>query len=1387
MSRSRHGARVDARRSKDELIEENESLRRRLGILGLMEGGERKGSLDPLTERLQQVYREAPIGLCYFDTDLRFLMINDWLAAINGLPVDDHLGRRISEILPDISEGVEAQLRQVLDTAEPVIGGTVDTETPAHPGRIRSFRHHYYAIKSEVGTVLGVSCVVEEITEHKRRELVLDQLATAIEGVSEMVALYDSDDRLVLCNRAFFELHREVQETIALGTTFEVIIRAIVAKGLISDAVGREEAWLHERLERHKNPRGQLEIARADRTWLLVDEQRLSDGGTINIGVDITKRKRAEEALHESEQQFRLMTDALPALISYVDSGERYRLNNTAYERWFGHSREQLCGRHVKDVLGRATYDAIKPHIDTVLSGEAVTYEGLLPYKDGGQRFVRASYIPNVAESGQVSGFFVLVEDITEHRRTEEALRRARDELEIRVEGRTAELRAANESLSRQITERKQAEAALRESEARLTTGAKIAKVGYWVWDEIEEKATYCSDEMAEICGVAAGRELASMLTSFERDLEFVHPDDRDRFAELVRESEALKTGYDTEYRIVRADGEVRHLRQILEPVLDAQGNLVRSNGITQDVTEQKRIEEAVRTRDAWLGAILENAPIEIVLKDTEGRIMAISQNVADILGLEANDFIGGTTADFLPDHIAAKYMATDRKVLETGRPLQQEIVEEIDGSTRYSLNANFPLRDESGEITGICSITSDITEVKQAEVRLRDAIESISEGFVLFDADERFILCNSNYRGFYPSIADILKPGTKIEDVVRGTFENGAIQGLGETVESWMEWRLAQFRTGQGTHEQHLSDGRWLLCSERRTPSGGIVSIRTDITKRKQVEEALRKSEERYRELFDESPAAIWEEDWSPIKQMLDDLARGGVKDWRGYFDSHRDQLKTAYDLANILEISHATIKLYRKESKEQLLGMSAAAVVIDEELDAFREIVLSFLAGQMTVDIEAKDTTGDGSEIIVRRRVVIPPRRRDTWSRVIYAIEDITERKRAEEALRESEEKFRAVLDHSPAKIHIKDLDGRYLLLNKTAEALFGMTDQEARGKTTHEIFPKERADAFIAHDRDVSETLEVVEHEEEWLQNDGEHTFLTVKFPILNAVGEAIAVGAIGTDITERKRLEQQHVHAEKMEALGVLAGGISHEFNNMLFAIIGLTESVANTLPEGGEARTSLEGVLDAGERAAGLVRQILAFSRQDEIRPQALNLQDILPEALKLVRATLPTTIEIRQSVDAACGPVLADPTQVHQILLNLASNAAYAMGEKGGVLDVRLDPVNAGKRLMARFPQLAPGPYARLSVRDTGSGIDERTLDRIFDPFFTTKDRDAGTGMGLAAVHGIVSSYRGVIDVSSKPGRGTTFEIYLPIWAGEGEEDPRGDATRLQARRASTG
>ncbi len=246
------------------------------------------------------------------------------------------------------------------------------------------------------------------------------------------------------------------------------------------------------------------------------------------------------------------------------------------------------------------------------------------------------------------------------------------------------------------------------------------------------------------------------------------------------------------------------------------------------------------------------------------------------------------------------------------------------------------------------------------------------------------------------------------------------------------------------------------------------------------------------------------------------------------------------------------------------------------------------------------------------------------------------------------------------------------------------------------------------------------------------------------------------------SERRRLEREMQHSQKLESLGVLAGGIAHDFNNILAAIIGLTDLSLQDLEPTSDTYQDLEEALQAAHRAKELVQQILAFSRQTGEERSDLFLHIVVREALKLLRASLPATIEIIDSVDVHSGVVLANPTQMHQVIMNYCTNAAHAMREKGGVLEVRLVDVDLDVRAAQAHPKLLPGPYVLLSVHDTGHGMEPRVLNRIFDPFFTTKGPGEGTGMGLAVVHGIVMDHGGAATVESKPGRGTTIYTYLP-------------------------
>ena len=243
---------------------------------------------------------------------------------------------------------------------------------------------------------------------------------------------------------------------------------------------------------------------------------------------------------------------------------------------------------------------------------------------------------------------------------------------------------------------------------------------------------------------------------------------------------------------------------------------------------------------------------------------------------------------------------------------------------------------------------------------------------------------------------------------------------------------------------------------------------------------------------------------------------------------------------------------------------------------------------------------------------------------------------------------------------------------------------------------------------------------------------------------------------------RQLEEQLRQAQKMEAVGTLSGGIAHDFNNILAAIIGFTEMVIDDVSDNPDVQHKMEQVLKAGFRGRDLVKQILTFSRRSEKEKKELHLSPLIQETFKLLRASIPTTVEMKFDLDAGRDVVHGDPSQVQQIMMNLCANASHAMRERGGILEVSLRAMNLDSRELLPEPDMSPGEYLILSVRDAGHGIDEAVMKRIFEPFFTTKERGQGTGLGLAVVYGIVKSHHGGISVSSRPNQGSVFRVYLP-------------------------
>ncbi|GAB6097388.1 hypothetical protein JCM14469_36420 [Desulfatiferula olefinivorans] len=398
-----------------------------------------------------------------------------------------------------------------------------------------------------------------------------------------------------------------------------------------------------------------------------------------------------------------------------------------------------------------------------------------------------------------------------------------------------------------------------------------------------------------------------------------------------------------------------------------------------------------------------------------------------------------------------------------------------------------------------------------------------------------------------------------------------------------------------------------------------------------------------------------------------------------------------------------------------------------------------------------------------------------------------DITDRKRAEEALAESRNYLDEIINAVADPLFVKDSDHRWVLVNDALCSFMGYDREAILGKGDHDYFPKAEADVFLAKDQRVLETGEANINEETLTDARGEvHTIVTKKTLYVDKAGRRFIVGII-RDITdqkraqeERKQLESRLTQAQKMEAVGTLAGGIAHDFNNILSAIIGFTELALLETDPGEKVTDKLRQVLTAGNRARELVRQILTFSRMTETAYAPLSLRIAVKEFLKMLRSVIPSTVAIESRLSVS-GLVMSDPTQIHQILMNLCTNAVHAMDDRGGTLTVSLDDIVIDRPETSPDPSLQPGAYVVVGISDTGRGIPGSLMDKIFEPFFTTKERGRGTGLGLSVIHGIVKNHRGAVTCRSVEGEGSTFSVYLPRLEAAQVEQPAPSPPRLLA------
>ena len=441
----------------------------------------------------------------------------------------------------------------------------------------------------------------------------------------------------------------------------------------------------------------------------------------------------------------------------------------------------------------------------------------------------------------------------------------------------------------------------------------------------------------------------------------------------------------------------------------------------------------------------------------------------------------------------------------------------------------------------------------------------------------------------------------------------------------------------------------------------------------------------------------------------------------------------------------------------RDHLVNKPLGSFIQKESRDAFylhmRKVLESVTKQVSELLLKRKDGT------LFHAQLESVPVENEGQPMVRAVLTDISERKRAEEALKESEERYRTAIENAFDGIALVRGD-RHLYVNAKFAEIFGYEDPE-------EIIGKPLS--LTVHPDDlkmVSEFNRVRQkgkaapwrYEFKGVRKDGTLRFIEASAAATTYRGEPVSLVYL-RDITDYKRLKDRLLQSQKMEAIGTLSGGIAHDFNNILAGIIGFTEMALDNLPSHSPERRHLELVLKSGFRGRDLVKQILAFSRKTKPRREPVSLSAMVSETLKLLRASLPATTSIAVKIDAKEDTVLANPSELQQIIMNLSTNAAHAMGDRGGELDVTLAEIEIDS---VEPHELAPGHYVELTVKDTGTGMDEEVMKRIFEPFFTTKGPAEGSGMGLSVVYGIVKSLNGDIAVKSTPGIGTAFHVLLP-------------------------
>jgi len=1043
--------------------------------------------------------------------------------------------------------------------------------------------------------------------------------------------------------------------------------------------------------------------------------------------ISASEHNQEEEALRPFEERYRNILESMEEIYYEVDLNGNFTFFNASSLKTLGYTDDELMGMNYRKYMdGENAEKVLEAFHKVYLTGETINgFDYEIITKNSKKIVVEASVSIKKDKNGNPLGFKGVIRD---------------------------------------ITTRKQAEKKLRESEERYRTILDNIEDGYYELD-LNGNLTFFNYMIPTISGYSP-EELMGKNYQEYADVESIRHM-ADTYYEVFRTGQPSKG---LEWNIMRKDGSMIPLESSISLIRDRSGKPTGFRGIVRDISERKHTEEALRESQQMLRLVLDTIPVRVFWKDKELNYLGCNKQFAKDAGLKSTDeIIGRNDFDMVWVNQAELYRSDDRAVIESGKQKlnYEEPQTTPTGDKIWLHTSKTPLLDSNGIISGVLGTYEDITVQKLAQEALRESKQQMAdiinflpdatlvinkEGMVIawnkaiekmtgFSADEMIGKKNYEYAiPFYgerrPTLIDlVLMPKEEVEKKYCHIKRKGSLL-IGDTD--------APVVRGQ---KSFLSGWAQPIYDSSGEIVGAIECIR-DITDKQRAEEALQESESRYRLLAENASDII--------------------------FTMDKD-LQFTYISPSIERVRGFTVEEAMSQTPAEALTPASLEVGMNVFLEELEIEARETKDLRRTRTVELEETCKDGSTIWTESTFSPLRDNEERFTGFLGITRDITGRKLAEKSLQESEERYRTIFENATEGIFQTKHEGWFLSVNPALARMFGFSSPREMIDTVKNLNQE-----LYVNPNDREHMLEILlqnhqieGYEVEFYRKDRSKIWISLNIHVVrDAKGNPLYFEGTNVEITQRKqaeeerrKLEEQLMQAQKMESVGRLAGGVAHDFNNMLTPIMGYAEMLLDDLAPDDPHRNNVAQISHSAERSKGLVMQLLAFARRQTLEMKPVNLNRVITGVKNMIQRTLQENVKIEIRQAPVLGVIQADTGQVEQIILNLSVNAQDAMPD-GGAIFIETSEVVLDDTYARTHEGITPGHYIMMSFIDTGTGMDKETLEHIFEPFYTTKGAGKGTGLGLATVYGIVKQHGGHISVYSEIGKGTIFRIYFPNYEG---------------------